>query len=196
MNETFVNLISIRSSLVFTKRQQLLHLHSSFSWQVFLYDCWTEFDMTCHNILLLLQMSLCLWKLNRCLFLMSLWFCQKFDLVDRAFDGSQELLLLMTENLKSLKWLMLVLLFTIKFFTQNRQIQEKSVNICLCVLMSVRLWNSKDGGSWNAPFLPKNQHVQRKLFKKNPVMNYDSSKSVKIVLSKSIFYVKNRQNFF
>ena len=31
-------------------------------------------------------------------------------------------------------------------------------------LMSVRLWNFKDGGSYNAGFLPKNQHAQRKLF--------------------------------
>ena len=29
----------------------------------------------------------------------------------------------------------------------------------------------------------------------NPAMNYGSSKSAKIVLSKSILYVKNRQNF-
>ena len=31
---------------------------------------------------------------------------------------------------------------------------------------------------------------------KNHTMNYGSSKSAKIVLSKSIFYVKNRRNFF
>ena len=29
-------------------------------------------------------------------------------------------------------------------------------------LKSVRLWNSKDGGSYNARFLPKNQHTERK----------------------------------
>ena len=32
--------------------------------------------------------------------------------------------------------------------------------------------------------------------KKNPSMNYGSSKSAKIVLSKSIFDVKNQLNFF
>ena len=33
-------------------------------------------------------------------------------------------------------------------------------------------------------------------FEKNHVMNHGLSKSHKIVLSKSIFYVKNQQNFF
>ena len=54
----------------------------------------------------------------------------------------------------------------------------------------MRLWNFKDGGSLNARFLPKNQHAQRIVFQNNPRMNYGSSKSVEIVLSKSIFYVK------
>ena len=54
----------------------------------------------------------------------------------------------------------------------------------------------KDGGSLNAKCLAKNQHTQRNLFLKNPLMNYDSSKSAKIVLSNSIFYVKNQPNFF
>ena len=40
----------------------------------------------------------------------------------------------------------------------------------------------------------KNQHTQRKFFSKNPSMNYGSSKSAKIVLSKSIFEVKNQLN--
>ena len=35
-----------------------------------------------------------------------------------------------------------------------------------------------------------------KIFQNNPTMNYGLSRSAKIVLSKSIFYVKNRQNFF
>ena len=30
------------------------------------------------------------------------------------------------------------------------------------LIMSVRLWNFKDGGSLKASFLPKNQHAQRK----------------------------------
>ena len=36
----------------------------------------------------------------------------------------------------------------------------------------------------------------KEIFLNNPTMNYGSSKSAEIVLSKSIFYVKNRQNFF
>ena len=39
-------------------------------------------------------------------------------------------------------------------------------------LMSVRLWNFKDGGSKNARVLPKNQHAQRIFFYNNPAMNY------------------------
>ena len=56
--------------------------------------------------------------------------------------------------------------------------------------MSVGLWNSKDGGSYNARFLPKNQHTLR--IKKNPSMNYALSKSAKIALTKSSFDVKNQ----
>ena len=50
-------------------------------------------------------------------------------------------------------------------------------------LMSVRLWNFKDGGSLKASFLAKN--------KKNPKSNDSLSNSAKIVLTKSILYVKN-----
>ena len=32
------------------------------------------------------------------------------------------------------------------------------------IIMSVRFWNFKDGGSLNARFLPKNRHAQRKFF--------------------------------
>ena len=57
------------------------------------------------------------------------------------------------------------------------------------VLLTVRLWNFKD-----ARFLPKNQHAQRIFFKQS---YYEcSSKNAKIVLSKSIFSVKNQLNFF
>ena len=42
------------------------------------------------------------------------------------------------------------------------QILEKVTN--RYILMSVRLWNFKDGGYKNARFLLKNQHAQRKLF--------------------------------
>ena len=49
--------------------------------------------------------------------------------------------------------------------------------------MSVQLWNFKES-------------TYSKDFKKNPLMTYSSSKSAKIVLSKSIFSVKNQPNFF
>ena len=35
-------------------------------------------------------------------------------------------------------------------------------NIILSSLISVRLWNFKDGGSYKARFLAKNQYTQRK----------------------------------
>ena len=60
--------------------------------------------------------------------------------------------------------------------------------------MSVRLWNFKDDGSQKARFLSKNQHTQKEKKIKNPLMNYGSSKSAKIVLSKSILDVKNQKN--
>ena len=60
-----------------------------------------------------------------------------------------------------------------------------------CLLMSVRLWNFKHGGVYNARFLPKNQHAKRNFVKKNATMNAGLSKSAAIVLSGSIFYVKN-----
>ena len=62
------------------------------------------------------------------------------------------------------------------------------------ILISVRLWNFKDGGSLKAKFLVKNQYTQRNSFK-NSFDDYCTSKSAKIVLSKSIFDVKNQLNF-
>ena len=61
------------------------------------------------------------------------------------------------------------------------------------ILISVRLWNFKDGGSLKAKFLVKNQYTQRNSFK-NSFHDYCTSKSAKIVLSKSIFDVKNQLN--
>ena len=57
--------------------------------------------------------------------------------------------------------------------------------------MSVWLWNFKDGGSKKTRISAKNQHNQG-IFFQNLSMNYGSSKSAKIVLSKSIFDVKNQ----
>ena len=42
-------------------------------------------------------------------------------------------------------------------------------------LIHIWLWNFKDGGSWKAIFLAKNQHIERKLFFKYPLMNYGLS---------------------
>ena len=63
-------------------------------------------------------------------------------------------------------------------------------------LISVRLWNFKDGGSLKARFLAKNQHTKKKLLYFINTMIYGWSKSAKIVLSKSIFCVKNQLIFF
>ena len=49
---------------------------------------------------------------------------------------------------------------------------------------------------WVSWFLAKKRHTQRKNFQTNWLMNYGLSKSAKMVLSKSIFYVKNQQIFF
>ena len=59
-------------------------------------------------------------------------------------------------------------------------------SILISTLISVRLWDFKDGGSLKASFLAKNQHgTKEKSLKKS----YE--KSAKIVLSKSILDVKN-----
>ena len=50
------------------------------------------------------------------------------------------------------------------------------------------------GGSKLERFLPKNQLTQKKLLKFEFWINNELSKSAKILLSKSIFYVKNHQN--
>ena len=63
-------------------------------------------------------------------------------------------------------------------------------------IVSVRLWNFKDGGTLKARFWAKNQHTQGIFFFLDSLMNFGSSKSAKILLSKSIFYVKNQQIFF
>ena len=45
-------------------------------------------------------------------------------------------------------------------------------------------------------FWPRINILKGNLKKENPLMNYGSSKSAKIVFSKSIFDVKNQLNFF
>ena len=58
-------------------------------------------------------------------------------------------------------------------------------------LMSVRLWNFKDGPK-KQDFWPR-INIPKEFFL-SPSMNYGSSKSAKIILSKSIFDVKNQLN--
>ena len=41
------------------------------------------------------------------------------------------------------------------------------------IVISVRLWNFKDGGSLKASFLPKNQHAQRKFWYRLVWTTYD-----------------------
>ena len=53
------------------------------------------------------------------------------------------------------------------------------------------LWSFKTGGMKLERFFPKNQHTQRKLLNFENWLNGKVSKSAKIWLSKSIFYVKN-----
>ena len=60
------------------------------------------------------------------------------------------------------------------------------------ILISVWLWNFKDGGPKKQDFWPRINILKGNLKKENPSMNYGSSKSAKIVLSKSIFEVKNQ----
>ena len=61
-------------------------------------------------------------------------------------------------------------------------------------LWQYRLWSFQTRGMKLERFLPKNQHTQRKLLNFENRCNGEVSKSAKIWLSKSIFYVKNHWN--
>ena len=61
-------------------------------------------------------------------------------------------------------------------------------------LQSKGLWSFQAGGTKLERFLPKNQHTQRKLLNFENWVNGEVSKSAKIWLSKSIFYIKNYPN--
>ena len=61
-------------------------------------------------------------------------------------------------------------------------------------LWQYRLWSFQTGDTKLERFLPKNQHTQRKLLNFEFWINGELSKSAKIWLSKSIFYVKNHSN--
>ena len=56
------------------------------------------------------------------------------------------------------------------------------------------LWSFQTGGTKLERFSPKNQDTQRKLLDFENWVNGEVSKSAKIWLSKSIFYVKNYPN--
>ena len=56
------------------------------------------------------------------------------------------------------------------------------------------LWSFQTGGSKLERFMIKNQDSQRKLLNFESWINGKLSKSPKILLSKSIFYIKNHPN--
>ena len=56
------------------------------------------------------------------------------------------------------------------------------------------MWSFQTGSTKLERFLPKNQNTQRKWLKFENWVNGEVSKSAKIWLSKSIFYVKNYPN--
>ena len=58
------------------------------------------------------------------------------------------------------------------------------------LLWQYGLWSFQMGGTKLERFLPKNQHAQRKLLNFEFWINGELSKSAKIRLLKSIFYVK------
>ena len=60
--------------------------------------------------------------------------------------------------------------------------------------MAIRVVEFPNGGKKIERVLPKNQHTQRKLLNFENWVNGEVSKSAKILLSKSIFYVKNHPN--
>ena len=60
--------------------------------------------------------------------------------------------------------------------------------------MVIRVVEFLSGGTNLERFLPKNQHIKRKLLNFENWCNREVSKSAKILLSKSIFYVKNHPN--
>ena len=60
--------------------------------------------------------------------------------------------------------------------------------------MAIRVVEFSNGGTKLEIFFPKNQHTQRKLLNFENWVNREVSKSAKIWLSKSIFYVKNDPN--
>ena len=65
---------------------------------------------------------------------------------------------------------------------------------CIYLLWQYGLWSFQTGGTKLERFLSKNQHTQRKILNFENWVNGEVSKSTKIWLSKSIFYVKTHQN--
>jgi hypothetical protein len=63
-----------------------------------------------------------------------------------------------------------------------------------CLLWQYGLSSFQAGYTNLKRFVPKNQHTQRKLLNFENWVNGEVSKSDKIWLSKSIFYVKNHRN--
>ena len=70
------------------------------------------------------------------------------------------------------------------------------LNYPLCPLWQYGVLRFQAGGSKLKRFLPENQHTQRKLLNYENWCNGEVSKSAKIWLPKSIFYVKNHRTIF
>ena len=77
---------------------------------------------------------------------------------------------------------------------KNCELQE--LKIPQPSLWQYGLWRFQMGGTTLERFLPKNQHTQRKLLNFENWVYGEGSKSAKIWLSKSIFYVKSFSIFF
>ena len=67
-------------------------------------------------------------------------------------------------------------------------------NVSPCTMWQYGLWSFQTGITKLERLLPKNQHTQRKLLNFENWCSEEVSKSAKIWLSKSIFYVKNHLN--
>jgi hypothetical protein len=72
--------------------------------------------------------------------------------------------------------------------------QNAPMGMPSCRLWQYRLWSFQTGDTKLERFYPKNQHTQRKWLNFEFWINGELSKSAKIWLSKSTFYVKNHPN--
>ena len=87
---------------------------------------------------------------------------------------------------------------TINYWTEQLLLERTSgwleTSDLVCTVWQYGLWSFQAGDTKLERFLPKNQHTQRKWLNFEFWINGELSKSAKIWLSKSIFYVKNHPN--